>query len=367
VAKRSKRVASAVKEVNPDHLIDSLARAVADGDFVSFRTLFLSFSPGRTTSSQSFDDEKYGYLKPSSGQEDDTFFAEARAAVKEPETWQHIQRELDQNRPAQLPAKLLMILGDNAIRLGQYTNASQAYEMLRIRKGMQEEFYTLADEALESGDISLAVRGYRIATSLDYDYAAFPEPLPKSPSYQSQSLMLHGTYPSTPEESLCVAPEDIFLPRALTYLLDDAAAAARIATHSQAIQIDFLAELIAQIDPEWAVFRDRYHGACEMVQAFGARVNKAREAAQAGPQSLAEEIEDEMGDDPIAITAHLLGRTIEDGAWWQYLKEMAFEHPAAALFVSRQLVGDHEILVPRIRSGSPIVARLDLAPPGLKD
>src|SRR5690606_12280615 len=123
--------------------------------------------------------------------------------VRDDETWRHVQTELEANRPAQLPSDLLLMLADNAVRQGKYTSAAQAYELLRIRSRMQDEFYAAADRALDENDVARAVRGYRAATGLAYDYAAFPEPLPEVPDYQTRALLLHGEYPTRPDD--CVA------------------------------------------------------------------------------------------------------------------------------------------------------------------
>ena len=51
-----------------------------------------------------------------------------------------------------------------------------------------------------------------------------------------------------------------------------------------------------------------------------------------------------------------------DLEWWQYLKDMAYAHPASALFVARQAVShDTEIIMPRYRADSQLARRLGLA------
>ena len=79
------------------------------------------------------------------------------------------------------------------------------------------------------------------------------------------------------------------------------------------------------------------------------------------------EIDEQMTTDPSAISALLLGRAIPGGAWWQYMKELAYEHPAAVLFVSRQAIGETEIVMPRYRADSTAVRRLGLVPEGAGD
>ncbi len=357
-----KKAAVNTKVVNPDTVAAALAKAVAEGDFVNFRLLFLPFSPAREDSSERFDDPKYAYLLPNAEGESSREFTEAMRIVRDTAVWAHIQRELSERRPAQLPSELVMLLADNAVRLGKYTIAAQAYELLRIRRRVQEEFFAQADQALDDGKIAKGVRGYLIATGLEYNYAAFPEPLPLVPNWQTKALLLHGEYPRSPEECLPLQPTDVFLRNALAFLLLNPATAARLDARPTEAKLAFLAELVKQCDPEWRAFVDRYRDACKLMRDFEARIQHAIAARGESRVSLAREIEEMLGQDPREIPTTLLGRTIENGEWWQYLKELAFEHPAAALFVSRQIIGDVEIIVPRYRSDSPVAPAVGLLP-----
>ncbi|GMU93744.1 MAG: hypothetical protein AMXMBFR4_28020 [Candidatus Hydrogenedentota bacterium] len=351
---------SSPKSVDPDLVAKALAKAICDGDFVNFRLLFQPFSPARSDSSERFEDPKYAYLLPDEEVEGNRAFRDALSRVREERVWSHVQRELQAKRPAQLPSELLLPLADEALRQGKYSMAAQAYELMRVRDRIQDEFFRQADEALDVGDIRKAVRGYLVATGLDYNYAAFPEPLPTVPDFQTRALMLHGDYPDKPEDCIALQPPDVFLRTALTYLLLDARAAARLEPRPVETRLAVLAELVKQRDPEWREFVRRYREACNRMRDFENRIQHALEQRASGEPSLAQEIDNMLGQDPRAIPACLLGRTIEDGEWWQYLKELAFEHPAAILFVSRQMVGDVEIIVPRYRGDSPIPTQLGL-------
>lgn len=349
------------KQVDPDDVAQAFARAIADGDFVSFRTIFAPFSPARESSTESFDDEKYAYLLPDDDHEDQSAFEEALAMVREDETWAHIQQELEASRPAQMPSNLLVVLADNAVRLGKYTSASQAYELLRIRSKTRDLFFEEADQALEAGDMEKAVKGYIIATSLDYDYSAFPEPLPKLPRHQQNALVLHGRYPRGPEDVVGLKPVEEFLSSALAYLLNDAEAAAKLDALPVPARVAFLHELIHQTDEDWAAFKGRFLEAIDMARGFEQRIRSASDNGE--NRGIEDRIHEQDGPDPMDITAHLLGRSIEGGEWWQYLKELAYIHPASVLFVSRQRIGEKEILIPRLRGDSPVVEKLGLLPP----
>jgi hypothetical protein len=366
VLRRKRHTAAADKQVDLELAARAIAKAVCDGDIVNLRFLFGPFSPARAASSERFETEKYAYLLPDDEQEDDRAFQDALELVRSRDVWAHIENEWRMARPPQLPFELLLRLGDHAVRQGKYTSAAQAYEMLRIRGRMQALFLDAADESLDNGDVARAVRGYTAASDLEYDYAAFPEPLPKTPDYQMRALVLHGDYPERPEDCLALQETDPFVMTALSYLLMSDEIAARLEKRPENVRLAFLKELIESGDPAWDAYVHRYREASELKREFAERIQRsieARTAAQgAPPKNLAGEIDDTLGADPGQIPIALLGREIEDGEWWQYLKELAFLHPAGILFVSRQFIGDREIIVPLCREDSPVARALGLLP-----
>lgn len=340
-----------------DLVAEALAKAICDGDIVNFQTLLAAFSPARESSTEVLESEKYAYLLPDDTQRSDKRFRAALDAVREEKTWAHVQGELQAKRPAQLPSGLLMMLADNAVRGQKYSVAAQAYELLRIRHKMLDEFLKQADEALAAGDIEKGVGGYLIAIGLSYDYAAFPEPLAAVSNYQTKALMLHGVYPARPEDCVALQEEETHVNTALEFLLPDEEISSRLRQYPLNVRLEFLKELVRQLDPDWEAFRTRYAEACRLLQSFGERL---RRVAQPHTETLEEEIEEQQGPDPRDIIVTLLGREIEDGQWWQYMKELAYEHPAAVLFIARQLVGDAEILIPRLLADSAVPKVLGL-------
>ncbi len=347
--------------VDQDTIDNCLAYAVAEGDIVNFRFLFLPYSPLRNTSTEDIQSAKYSYLLPED--ENEKRFRDALGLVKRVETRTHVRQQLEKDGPPQLPSELVLALADNAVRLGKYTAAAQAYELLRIRARMQAAFFEAADTALDRGDIPQAVHGYRVATGLNYDYAAFPEPLPAVPNHQQRALILHADYPERPEDSLPVQPVESHVRTALAYLLSDDPAAARICERPLDVQVDFLIALIRAQDPGWDEFAENYREACAIAQTFQEALEKRRkeEEDMAAARLTEEMAADEAVADAVRIPQTLLGRAIESGEWWQYLKELAYLHPAAALFVARQAVNtDLEVIVPRLRKDSPLPPRLGL-------
>ena len=356
----SKKLAEAAKAVDFEQVIDALAKAVCEGDIVNFRVLFSPFSPARESSTESFDMPKYAYLLPDDETVSERRFAAARALVKRPQTVSEIRRELEANRPPQLPWELVLELGDNAVRLRKYSSAAQAYELLRVRARMQREFLDQADAALDAGDVRRGVVGYIIGTGLGYDYAAFPEPLPMTPDFQTRAFMLHAEYPAKPEDCIGLREPKALLQTALSYLLLDPEAAARLDTRPMEMRLEFLKELVRERDPEWDAFLERFCEANAAAQDLAERLRQIHAAS-----ALAEEINAHMAsadelNDAARIPALLLGYGLEDGEWWQYLKELVHKHPAAALVVARQALGDFEILVPRYAADSPVAQALGL-------
>jgi hypothetical protein len=350
--------------VRQETIDKAVAKAVANGDIVNLRQIFGPISPLRSDSPEDIYSPKYAYMLPADQEEEsERHFTEALRIAQRTAIQTHIHAQLEKKGPAQLPSELLVPLADNAIRLSKFGSAAQTYELLRIRQRMQDTFYDQADTALDEGNISKAVRGYLVATRLDYDYAAFPEPLPASPRHHNQALILHAEYPTRLENSVPLQATEQFLTTALGYLLLDAQAAARLESRPQNLRVQFLVELVRQLDPAWDAFAARYGEACGIVRSFGERFQKQANEQEGAESALEAEIEQQQQDtDPRQISARLLGRSIENGEWWQYLKELAYQHPAAALFVSRQLVSqDLEIIMPRYRSDSEIVRQLGLA------
>lgn len=343
----------------------SLAYTVAEGDIVNFRFLFFAYSPLREDSTEDVGSPKYAYLLPSEEDEENPRYKEALAMAKTVEMHARVQKELQKDGPVQLPAELVLMLADNAVRLGRYANAAQAYELLRIRRRMQEGFYTEADAALDANDVPKAVLGYLIATALEYDYAAFPEPLPVIPDFPARALLLHAEYPYRPEDCVALQPPEALMQAALGYLLLSAEAASRLESRGLEQCLAFLEVLVRQRDPEWDAFVTRYKEARDMAVELVQRLQ--REAEREGepePGGLAQEIEQQRSNQALLeVPAKLLGRSIENGEWWQYLKELAYKHPGAVLFVSRQAATkDLEIIMPRHARDCPLAKRLGLLP-----
>jgi hypothetical protein len=340
----------------PEQVREAFAKAVADGDVVNLRLLFHPMSPARDDTVEDLDSAKYDYLLPTDEEMTTEVYRRAAQLVDRRDIRDAIEGALKGTRQARIPWEMLLLLADNAVRAGKYGSAAQAYEQLRIRRRMQDTFYAEADAALEQDDTARAARGYAIATALNYDYAAFPEPLPAVGNWQSRALVLHGQYRGEPGEAVGMRDDETQLRTALNYLLADPKAAARLQERPLETRLAMVRELARLRDPRWDTMRDRVREAAEVAGGLIEAEEGAREARRRGLVG-AEGVDDEEAVRPQVI---LLGRTIEDGAWWQYVKELALDHVPAALLVSRQVLGSREVIVPRFRADSPVARALEV-------
>jgi hypothetical protein len=101
-----------------------------------------------------------------------------------------------------------------------------------------------------------------------------------------------------------------------------------------------------------------------MVNQLADRLKEQEEAGGKDGQLRAEVAAQELGFSPSEIPAKLLGRSIDRGEWWQYLKELAYQHPASVLFLTRQVISkDQEVLLPRFYRDAPLGQKLGLVTP----
>ncbi len=344
-----------------DALLDeSLAYAVAEGDIVNFKLLFVPASPFREDSPEDASTPKYDYLFPDN--EAEPRFQAALRLVKTPETAAFVREQLGRKGPPRLPWQLVLALGDNAARLGKYTSAAQAYELLRIRRRLQDMTLDKADARLTQGDIAAAVRGYRIALGLQYDYGAFPEPLPAVPDYHERAPGLHTVYPVTTEQVLAMREDNALCGIALQFLLPFGEFSGRFEQVAPETLLSFTAALIRALDQDWQEFVITFKKVLELTTAHEALFSKLNAFSAEALEVLSEElVNTELLSELRRISGLLAGVHGESHEWWYYIKAMAYHHPGAALFVSRQrLSAKEEIVIPRVRQDSRLAQELGL-------
>jgi len=358
--------AQAVREKQYDQsVVDAcLACAVAEGDIVNFRFLFMPASPLRPDSPEDVHTPKYAYLFPVD--ESSRQYGEALRLVQRMDMARYVQKQLEKKGPPQLPWELVIALADNAVRLGKYTSAAQAYELLRIRRRMQEVILEKSDEYLRRGNVRGAVQGYLVAAGLDYDYAAFPEPLPAVPNYQERALALHGVYPDTQEKMVCMQPDEALAKTAINYLLFNPEFSNRQTDMPEENKIAFVVALIREMDKNWDVFAERHRQAAAIVNRYQPHFERMKKYSTEALELLYEEPLDAVQQDELrGIPALLTGVAVENWDWWQYMKTLCYHHPGAALFVARQrITAKEEVVIPRFRPDSALARGLNLVADG---
>ncbi|MGC8846486.1 MAG: hypothetical protein ACP5QY_11625, partial [Candidatus Hydrogenedens sp.] len=208
---------------------------------------------------------------------------------------------------------------------------------------------------------SLAVRAYRIASALEYDYSAFPEPLPAVPRYHDQALILHAEYKNKWSECIGNMPMESFLRVGFNYLFLLPEHAGKITTKPIEIQIPFLIELVRQIDTKWEEFIQNIKEVIPLMEELYQEI-KIRIGRIADGHLWEDEWDEGLNTEKyLEIPERLLGRTLNQKDWWAYLRELCYEHPPSALFIARQMIGkEQEIIIPRYDSDNPIIQQLGL-------
>ena len=84
--------------------------------------------------------------------------------------------------------------------------------------------------------------------------------------------MLHAEYPTRAEDALPLWEPEAFVRAALSYLLLDTTAAARLEARPMEQREAIVAALVAARDPQWSEFVARYAEACAKVREFGERM-----------------------------------------------------------------------------------------------
>lgn len=337
-----------------------IANAVAEGDIVNFRFLFMPASPLRKNSPEDINTPKYAYLFP----EDETAqrYQQALRLVQQSKITDYVQTQLEKDGPPQLPWELVMALADNAVYLGKYTAASQAYELLRLRRRMQEMLLDKADALLQQGSMESGVQGYVIADGLDYDYAAFPEPLPAVPNFQERALRLHGVYQHGAKNALAMQEDKVILTAALNYLLANPELSQRLNGLSDENRLEFVVLLVRYMDDRWDEFAQCYRQATQIVTRHKSLIDKINTYSPEALDLLFEQLLDsEQMAELKMVSALLLGDEETERSWWQCIKNLSYYHPAAALFVSRQrLSAKEEVVIPLCNPESVLAQKLGL-------
>jgi hypothetical protein len=227
-----------------------------------------------------------------------------------------------------VPATILEETAKEAIACGKFAYAEDAYRLLGIKKEMVALYAQTAEQFLRNGKPKHAAISLFVAASIDD---------PIGPHYQYLGPELHAECRTRPQQCVTALSADPLLDAAIRFLLP----------HEQFV--DRIESLIKpehkkQIVGALAASRDLdLPGLVSNLRAAVAELSR---------------VENGTPDDYGSIMPALLGRAIESGEAWQYLKDFCFEHPLGALCVCIKIVRYTPVLVPVIRDGASIVELL---------
>ena len=298
-----------------------IANAVATGNTFAFRDLFSRLAEAADVSADSNVPpevtEHLDYLLPT---EESSESPEFKAALELIEKY-----ELDGDT---VPAAILEATAKRAVRLGKFAYAEDAYKLLGIKKEMVALYAQTGEQFLRDDKPANAAISFLVAASLNQ---------PVGPHFQLTGPRLHARCLMEPKNCVTTLPIEAIVDTGIHLLLSSESLSDRLIASARPEQ---KAQILATL------------ATCREMDLPGL-VGKLRAAAAelAG-------LEDGKPDDYASIGPTLLGRETASGEAWQYLRELCFEHPIAALCVCTKLVRDTPILVPIIRDGKPLIEHL---------
>jgi hypothetical protein len=307
---------------------DIIANAVATGNSFAFRDLFSCLGEFSDTSDSGDDvavppevSDRLDYLLPGEEASESPELKSAREFV-------------GRHEPAQdsIPAAILEETGGRAVRLGKFTYAEDAYRQLGIKKEIVALYAQAGEQFMRDGEAKKAAMSFFIAASIKE---------PRGPQFQQTGPQLHERCLIEPAKCVTALPTEQIIDAGIHLLLSDESLAGKLISSAGPEQkAEALAILATCNDTELSGFIENLRG---VVSEFsGIDSDKPADYAFIGPA--------------------LLGRETATKDAWQYMRELCFEHPLAALCLCTKPVHDTPILVPVIRDGKPLIDHL--LPPG---
>ena len=265
-----------------------------------------------------------GYLLPSDEAAASPEFAAAMELVEQLEP-----------RDDAVPAALLEQTARQAVALGKFAYAEDAYKLLGIKKEMVGLYAQSGEQLLREDKPKHAAMAFFVAASIED---------PIGPHYQYLGFELHTECPAEPEKCVTALPIELLVDAAIRVLLTNEPLAERLIASARPEQKGYiLATLAACRDLDLP-------GLVENLRAASAELSR---------------IDDGKPDDYSRIGPMLLGRQTASEQAWQYLREFCFEHPLGSLCVCVKIIKNTPVLVPVIRDGKPLIDLL-LPPEFLK-
>lgn len=297
-----------------------IAGAIATGNIFALRDLFSRLGEMQDISGDSeAPPELLGhldYLLPAEGSDESP---EMKAAFELIE-----KHEFD----GAVPAAILEKIAGRAVSLGKFAYAEDAYKMLGIKKEMVALYAQAGEQFLRDGEAKRGAMSFFVAASIDQ---------PVGPHFQHIGPRLHAKCLEQPDKCVTALPIEDLIEKGIHVLLANEALSEKLAASAQPEHNQLILATLA---------------ACRDTDLPGLAANLRAAASELS------NIDNGKPDDYAPLGPTLLGRETGSAEAWQYLRELCYEHPIAALCVCLKLVKDTPAIVPIIRDGKSLIDQL---------
>jgi len=250
-----------------------------------------------------------------------------------------------------LPIQFLIDLGERAILYGHFRDAHSAFKAIKgldkkvnelvgeaIQVLKSKEISDPADESAFEQKIELVINNIYQAIRLKNPFGNQFQKLAQQFHYEdAESLRKYAKY-----VELTLLKE--LLESAIQFLIDDRAISEKVlsALSTSKLRRLFLKKLAIRFsggDQRYLKFVDNYHRATEKLNEAGTEI------------------------DFIAVQKALLGRGTGDNKYFQFLRELALEHPISPLLVTTHTTpgGEHYITPLILKSGASLLEFLEIS------
>ncbi len=298
-----------------------VANAVATGNSFAFHDLFSQLKEFADTDNESAVTpavlNRLAYLLPTRDTTESPKFRRATEIVGEYSLNDDV-----------VPATLLEETAKEAVSRGKFAYAEDAYRLLGIKKEIVALYAQTGEQLLRDDKPKQGAVAFLVAASLDQ---------PLGPHYQDLGPELHSACQREPDKCVTALPIDSLMDEAIKFLISNDDLAQRLLSTAKAAHKPHIIETLA------AARDTNLHEFMENLRKGAVELSK---------------IGDGQPDDYSPIGPALLGRIAPTGQAWEYLKELSFEHPIAALCVCLKLIRQTPVLVPVLRDGKPLLELL---------
>jgi hypothetical protein len=256
-----------------------------------------------------------------------------------------------EKQPLPLPDQFLEALADRAVAMGNYASAHSAWNALgKLEKGVNQ-YIVKGVELLQSPvlrDESSDPQAFRqtIHDAVNQFYIAARMKNPLGHQFQYASQTLHMKDPDSIRKYfkyIEAALQKEIVDFVIEYLIDDKTISARIIgvlpnAKARRNFLRYLAQQFSRTETDYRGFLQRYQEAIELFKAA--------------------KTEEQFLD----VQHHLLGRSTATNESYQYLRELAVDHPISSLLLAAVAAVDNKVfLVPILmKSGQPLYEFLEL-------